>query len=88
MSQQFHHIPSLLKPEELVTLEQLISQATFVDGKATASMAAKAVKNNLQLEAGATENMTDIQDLLTKAIQSSPFFQVAAQPKKNISLHY
>ncbi|MBL7720620.1 MAG: hypothetical protein JNK98_01355, partial [Chitinophagaceae bacterium] len=51
MSQQFHHIPSLLKTTELIELEQLIPQAAFVDGKATASMAAKEVKNNSQLNA-------------------------------------
>lgn len=82
MSQQFHHIPSLLKPEEIILLEPLINKAVFVDGKATASMAAKEVKNNLQVEAGAAGNMDTIRHLLTKAIQSSPFFQAAAQPKK------
>ena len=82
MSQQFHHIPSLLKLEEITEMEQLISKASFIDGKATASMAAKEVKNNLQLEADASGNMAAIQQLLTNAIKSSPFFQVAAQPKK------
>lgn len=82
MSQQFHHIPALLTPQEIATLEQLISKATFADGKATASMAAKEVKNNLQLETDAEGTMDAIQQLLNAAIQSSPFFQAAAQPKK------
>lgn len=82
MSQQFHHIPALLTPQEITTLEQLISKAKFADGKATASMAAKEVKNNLQIEADAEGIMDAIQQLLNKAIQSSPFFQAAAQPKK------
>ena len=54
MSQQFHYLTALLKPEELTTLEKLISKADFVDGKATASMAAKEVKNNLQLDSADT----------------------------------
>ena len=82
MSQQFHHIPSLLKPEEISQLEQLIAASSFVDGKATASMAAKDVKNNQQLETGQTDFSMQIQDMLTKAIESSPYFQAAAQPKR------
>jgi PKHD-type hydroxylase len=79
MSQQFHHIPSLVTAAEITALEQLISTVNFTDGKATASMAAREVKNNLQAEAGNTDA---IQELLSKAIQSSPYFQAAAQPKK------
>jgi len=82
MSQQFHHIPALLKPEELKSLEKLISEANFVDGKATASMAAKDVKNNLQLESNDSETMRSIQQVLDNAVQTSPFFQAAAQVKK------
>ena len=50
MSQQFHHIPGLLKPAELEELDRLIPQLDFTDGRATASMAAKEVKNNLQAD--------------------------------------
>jgi PKHD-type hydroxylase len=82
MSQQFFHIPALLKPEEITTLDQLISKADFIDGKATASMAAKEVKNNLQIETNDADTMVQIQSILTNAIQSSPYFQAAAQPKK------
>lgn len=80
MSQQFHHIPSLLKTTELIALEQLIPQAEFVDGKATASMAAKEVKNNRQMSA-VDEVMHTVQHILNEALQSSPYFNVAAQPK-------
>jgi len=82
MSQQFHHIPALLKPEEITTLEKLIGKSNFVDGKATASMVAKEVKNNLQLDSADAEAMSSIQQILNNAIQSSPFFQAASQPKK------
>lgn len=82
MSQQFHHIPSLLTPSEISSLEQLINASAFADGKSTAGMAAKEVKNNLQLPGDADENMDAIQSILNNAIQSSPLFQAAAQPKK------
>lgn len=81
MSQQFHHIPALLKPEELITLEILISRINFVDGKATATMAAKDVKNNLQADAANADAMLPIQQLISNAVSSSPYFNVAAQPK-------
>lgn len=81
MSQQFHHIASFLKPEELIALEVLIQKASFVDGKATASMAAKEVKNNQQLDP-ADAAMASVQQLISNAVQSSPYFQAAAQPKK------
>jgi PKHD-type hydroxylase len=68
MSQQFHHIPALLKPEELTALEKLIGEANFVDGKATASMEAKEVKNNLQLDSTDSGVMTAIQKILNTAI--------------------
>ena len=81
MSQQFHHIPSLLNAGELSALEQLLSQATFIDGKATASMAAREVKNNLQLDPG-DAIMVSVQQLINNALQTSPYFQAAAQPKR------
>ena len=81
MSQQFQHIRALLKPEEIISLEHLISELVFVDGKATANLSAKEVKNNLQLDQNTNLNNTAIQELLTNAVRSSPFFQVAAQPK-------
>jgi PKHD-type hydroxylase len=81
MSQQFHHIPSLLKPEEIDLLEQHINASAFVDGKLTAGMAAKDVKNNRQLEAEG-HNHEKIQQILSKAIETSPYFQAASQPKK------
>lgn len=82
MSQQFHHIPAILKPEELISLEILVQKANFVDGKATASMAAKEVKNNLQLDNSNVEVMNAIRQLLNNAVLSSPYFNAAAQPKK------
>lgn len=80
MSQQFHHIPTLLKPEEILSLEQWMEEASFLDGKSTASMAAKEVKNNLQLDP-ASPQAGSIQSLLSAAIASSPYFQAAAQPR-------
>jgi PKHD-type hydroxylase len=80
MSQQFHHIPSLLKKEEVLSIEKFIHESSFTDGKETASLAAKEVKNNFQLDTSSV-SYKEIQAIITNAIQTSPYFQVAAQPK-------
>lgn len=80
MSQQFHHIPSLLKVEEIFSIEKLVAGSSFSNGKETASMAAKEVKNNFQLDTS-TAAYEEILAIITNAIQTSPYFQVAAQPK-------
>ncbi len=80
MSQNFLHIPALLQADEIKAIEKLVEKSNFIDGKMTASMAAKEVKNNLQLEAG-NETMEAIHALLNVAIQASPLFNIAALPK-------
>jgi PKHD-type hydroxylase len=81
MSQYFIHIPQLLKPEELIAVETFISKASFIDGKLTASLAAKEVKDNLQLD-GSSDSMPSIQQLINTALQTSPLFNIASLPKK------
>lgn len=80
MSQFFLHIPALLTESELTTIEMHTSNATFIDGKITASLAAKDVKNNLQMQ---TDNsvLEDIHGILNAALQQSPLFNVSALPK-------
>jgi PKHD-type hydroxylase len=80
MSQNLVHIQALLTQDELATIDNLIASSTFVDGKLTASMAAKEVKNNLQLDAS-SENLTQIQTIINTALQQSPLFNIAALPK-------
>jgi PKHD-type hydroxylase len=80
MSQPFHRIPGLLKPDELSQLESLLASSAFQDGKQTASLAARDVKNNQQLDRN-DPSAAAIQALLWNAVSQSPYFQVAAQPK-------
>jgi PKHD-type hydroxylase len=80
MSKYFLQIPSLLKPEEIHTIEQAVATASFADGKLTASMAAKEVKNNLQLDKN-DQALATVQDIVTIALQTSPLFNIAALPK-------
>jgi PKHD-type hydroxylase len=81
MSKYFIQIPALLKPEEMERIERLLPSVEFIDGKATASMAAKDVKNNLQ----AAENnkvLAQVQEIVNGALATSPLFNIAALPKK------
>lgn len=81
MSKHFIQIPGLLKPEELMRIESLLPSIEFVDGRATAGMAAKEVKNNLQ----AAENnkvLYQMQEIIDAALATSPLFNIAALPKK------
>lgn len=64
----------------MITIDALIANAGFVDGKLTASPAAKDVKNNLQIEAG-NENLAEIQKIISAALAQSPLFNIAALPK-------
>lgn len=80
MSQNLVHIPGLLTTEELTTIDKLIAESTFVDGKLTASMAAREVKNNLQLDAS-NKNLSSIQAIISNALKQSPLFNIAALPK-------
>jgi PKHD-type hydroxylase len=80
VSQQFIQIPALLKAEELSAIESLIGNAKFVDGKITATASAKAGKNNLQVDADSKEVFELLHPIITKALNESPLFQMAAMP--------
>lgn len=80
MSQHFLQIPALLKPEEIAEIENLAAEANFVDGKMTASLGAKDVKNNWQMDAEG-EALTKIRAILNEAVKQSPLFNIAALPK-------
>lgn len=79
MPDSFLHIPGLLKPEELEAIDQGLDKAEFADGRATASMAAREVKNNLQV---ADEGLLpSLQQIVHTALMQSPLFQAAVMPK-------
>lgn len=82
MSQTFYHIPSLLTPEELEQIDRLTGLANFEDGKSTASMSARTVKQNQQAVAESDEALSSLRAIIGHALQSSPLFQVAAQPRQ------
>ncbi len=75
------HIPQLLKLEELETIDFLLEKSQFIDGARTASLAAKTVKNNLQIDSNDLETLPQLQSLLLEALKTSPLFQIFTLPK-------
>lgn len=65
----------LLSPEVLHQVQQLLNTAQFVDGKATATDAAKAVKNNLQIDPSDRTVLPHLQQLIGGALVNEPKFQ-------------
>jgi PKHD-type hydroxylase len=81
MPDSFLHIPGLLKPDELEQIDEICKTARFIDGRATAGMAAKEVKNNLQMDVLDKEHIELTHEIIGKAIMSSPLFQAAVMPR-------
>lgn len=81
MSKYFIQIPALLRQDELIRIESLLSAIDFTEGKATASMAAKDVKNNLQAKEN-DKSLYQVQEIVDAALATSPIFNIAALPKR------
>ncbi len=74
-SQFIHHVPGLLNQDTLHYVQQLLSQVPFVDGKATATNAARDVKRNLQADVNNKDIMPQLQQLMGMALMNEPKFQ-------------
>lgn len=73
-------IEQVLSAEQLTTVQDLLSQAEFVDGKLTAGTFARGVKHNQQLD-GSTEIAKTLRELLHQAIQENALFRSLALPR-------
>jgi PKHD-type hydroxylase len=70
----------LLKADEVTSISGLVANATFADGKLTASLTAKSVKENLQLDTSQSAIVQRVHEIILSALADSPHFQAAAQP--------
>jgi len=73
------HIPGLLSADQLNQAEQLLAGITFVDGKATASGAAREIKKNLQAQPG-NMGLQQLQNMIMQAVSAHPLVQSAVMP--------
>ena len=74
------HIQQLLPPPVLQQVHELVRTIPFVDGKATASGAAKEIKHILQADKQAAP-LQQVQQLLMQCFSMHPFIQTAIMPK-------
>jgi PKHD-type hydroxylase len=72
-------INQILSPDELTEIQQVLSQAEFIDGKLTAGWHAKLVKHNQQLKAGTSEK--ELKTKIITAFNNNALFQSAIRPK-------
>ncbi|NQD91601.1 Fe2+-dependent dioxygenase [Pseudomonas sp. CrR25] len=75
------HIPQVLSPEQVAECRQLLQQAQWVDGKATAGFQSAMAKDNLQLPEGCPEAKA-MGELILAALGRNPLFISAALPSK------
>jgi len=75
------HIPGLISPEKLPAIDKLISESDFVDGKTTATAAAREVKNNTQIDSRDQKTLPYIQQHIVDGLSRNPTFQAAVMPR-------
>lgn len=75
------HIPQVLAPEEVAEFRQLLAQADWVDGAATAGAQAVQRKRNLQLPADSMIGQ-QLGARVAAALQRHPLFMSAALPAR------
>ena len=73
-------IDSAITPEEYKQLVDILAEAKFVDGKATAGWHAKLVKHNTQLDKESSQ-AKELLDLVKAALKRNPLFKAAIGPK-------
>jgi PKHD-type hydroxylase len=72
-------IANVLATAEIETILAMLSNARFVDGRATAGFAAQTVKNNQQA-AGSDRSLATARELIAQRILANETFQMATRP--------
>jgi PKHD-type hydroxylase len=75
------HIPNVLNAEELKSIQKILHEANWVDGKVTAGTQSEQVKNNLQLSED-SEVAESARKIVLKALSQNALFFSAVLPKK------
>lgn len=75
------HIPGVLSPEQVAECRQLLQQAQWIDGKATAGFQSAMRKDNMQLPQDSAQ-ARQMGELILQALSRNPLFISAALPSK------
>ncbi|HUO87925.1 MAG TPA: Fe2+-dependent dioxygenase [Rhizomicrobium sp.] len=73
------HVPDVLTKEELATVRERLSAASWADGRATSGHQSVRVKVNLQLPEESAE-ARELGQIVVRALERSPLFMSAALP--------
>jgi len=80
-------IPSVLNESQLKRIHSILEKASFVDGKLSAGMAAKRVKNNEEMDVRAAE-IEALNDIVMNSLVSHPVYKAAAMPLRVAAPYY
>ena len=73
------HIPNVLSQEQVAHCREVMTRATWVDGRVTSGYQSKVVKNNRQLADNSPE-ARELGDMIVGALERNPLFITAALP--------
>lgn len=74
-------INHLISAQNLVRIRELLDQSPFVDGKLSAGMVAKSVKNNLEMNPN-SDHFQELNELIMGNLVRHPKYKAAAWPKR------
>ena len=80
-------IPSVLNESQLSKIRLMLENAHFVDGKLSAGMAAKRVKNNEEVDVHSNE-IEALNDIVMNSLVSHPLFKAAVIPLRVAAPYY
>ncbi|TNF84899.1 MAG: Fe2+-dependent dioxygenase, partial [Gammaproteobacteria bacterium] len=80
-------IPSVLKPDQLAGVRQILARSRFVDGKLSAGMAARQVKRNEELDPRADE-IGELNEVVMGSLVQHPVYRAGALPMRVASPYY
>ena len=80
-------IPSVLNKQQLSRIRTILEKSTFVDGKLSAGMAAKRVKNNEEVDVRSKE-VELLNDIVMQSLVNHPLYKVAAMPLRIAAPYY
>ena len=74
-------IPSVLSAEQVQTVQGILAQTSFIDGKLSAGQMARAVKDNQEV-ARDDPRLQELNDIVMNNLVRHPLYQAAALPHK------
>jgi PKHD-type hydroxylase len=73
------HVPKVLNPEQIARCREVMTRATWIDGRVTAGHQSAQVKDNRQLPENSPE-ARELGDMIVGALERSPLFITATLP--------